>query len=204
MRKRIGRKKRREKLTTLSLLLVSLIVLVLPIILSFGKKEDEKTQAVQTHIQKSPVYHEFHTIREIARDKKTEIFLEIGNYAWGGYQAILFLEMPNEVKLYSYLFIEGDFKYNENVISKKDFKHFVEGLVEKQIWEIHDYSDNAVEDGNTYFLQVIKGNKRNNVIVYGLSLFEPDKLHWDIITDIEDFCFKHIRDANAAEKDGKQ
>jgi hypothetical protein len=97
-------------------------------LLAWNKEERWVIRTVKEYFQKSSMYHKFHALSAKTNGKQTEILLEIGNYAWGGSEAILILETQDEVKLYSYLYYQEEFRFSENVVEKGEFAPIKNGI----------------------------------------------------------------------------
>ncbi|MCP4347607.1 MAG: hypothetical protein GY795_19050 [Desulfobacterales bacterium] len=174
------------------------LVFLAVLIFLFSRNNDWSTKTALRHMEKLPLYHKFHEISNTMNDKRTEIFLEKGNYAWGGYEAVLFIETKKEVKFYSYIFHQKGFKFFEKAVPKNDFKCFYSKLVEKGVWKLHNrfynpFVDPIVDDGPTYFLKIMNRKKKKHVAVYSPQSFKGARNHWGIIKIIEEFCLKSIK-----------
>ncbi len=186
------------KKPVISALSFVLAVLTVILILFFFNRYDWATRTALKHMQNSPFYDRFHDISNATNDKLAEIFLEIGNYAWGGYNAVLIIETQTEVKLYSYLLRrvdsgylshKADFKFCESTISRADFMRIFNELSEKGVWKLNNnYSSPGIDDGATFFLKIMRGKRKEQIIVYAPRFDKRTKHHWDIIKVIIDFC----------------
>ena len=139
-------------------------------------------------MQQSPFYEKFHNIHRNTKNKLSEVFMEVGSYAWGGYSAILIIETPYEVNLYSHLLRKDNFKYCESTISKISFSNFFDELIEKGVWKLDNNSNSNFDDGATFFLEITKGEKKKQITVYAPEFNEDTKNHFEIIKTIQEFC----------------
>lgn len=128
-------------------------------------------------------------------------YVERGNYAWGGYEAILIIETNNEVKLYSYLLYKEGFSFCEGAIDKSVYMDFVAELTNEGLWRISNrlftlLTDPLIEDGSTYFLNFSKDSRDRHVIVYCPELIKGAKKHWNIINKIKEFGLRQKLDCH--------
>ncbi len=147
-------------------------------------------------MQESQYYSKIHKINKEENNKISEILFEKGNYAWGGYEAILIIETDREVKIYSYLPHKEGFRFCEGVIDKKVYMNFADELTEDGLWQLanrfyNPLSDAIVDDGSTYFLNFSKGKEERQVIVYCPEMIKGAKKHWDIIRKVKEFGLRY-------------
>ncbi|GEM_PF-2640242 len=180
--------------------LFSTILLLGALFLFFDNKRNWTTRAALKHMKKSQYYQRFHDIADKMDDKIAEIFLEIGNYSWGGYSAVLIIETKKDTKLYSYFFYRKNFSFCEIKIDRKEFTGFFDELVREGIWKIRNSLYNLfldtiiIHDASTYFLKIEKMGKTNYVTVYAPEVRERAEVHWTLIKNIIEFNKKHIDD----------
>lgn len=154
------------------------------------------TKSALRKMRESLYYSKIHEISKEANNKISEILLEKGNYAWGGYEAILIIETDHETKVYSYLPHKEGFRFCEGVIDKKVYMDFAAELTEDGLWRIanrlyNPFTDAIVDDGSTYFLNFSKGEEEGHVIAYCPELVKGAKKHWNIIKKVKEFGLRY-------------
>ena len=142
---------------------------------------DWATQTALTKMHQTPCYGDINA--EIG-NVLSEIKLERGNYAWGGYEAFRLLQTPQDIRL---LYCDGG-SLRSVELPPHEHRQLWSTLETLDIWNLDSSLTYPCDDCSTFFIRVRKENQQHEIVVYAPNLLakEPDTaVYWEIIQAIE-------------------
>jgi hypothetical protein len=126
---------------------------------------------------RTDLYWELRRKRETFGRAQDEVFVEGGNYAWGGYSAILAMRKPGLAKVYLCHVDHGAIQEAE--IAPEAFAGFCHELSRRGIWVIED-AEGGVDDASGHVITIREGKRERRTAVYAAAFLE-DTMHRKII-----------------------
>ena len=140
-------------------------------------------------MKRSPMYERFHSFSTNAPADANQLLLEFGNYAWGGYSAILIVANSQIHQIYSYYpDSNGNGRFIERSEATRSWSVLVQELELLGIWETEDRLDFPADDASTAYLYLKNQGKEKRIAIYVPT--EHQKVN-AMIDSIEEVAFSY-------------
>jgi len=145
-----------------------------------GYVDDWDTKYAKKKMRESVYYSQIQEIKELPSGG-VQLSMEVGNYAWGGYIAVVITERKDSITIHSYDSYRDESGVNVREVDRKEFDMFYDQLVALGIWNMKDHLSIYCDDCSTHFFALTDLSNNVRAIIYALGLLDKHPLRGDSI-----------------------